>query len=58
MEFFSKFVKDNYLIFTVISLILILALIGYLVETRSSRDIKIKKKKNAADVPAEEIDSI
>ena len=38
------FATDNYLIFTIISGFLILALIGYIVENKSGRDIKIKKK--------------
>ena len=47
MVVFLEFVKNNYLVFTIISAILILSLIGYIVENRKSRDFVFgKKKKN------------
>jgi len=59
MEAISEFVKQNYWLFTIISAILILALIGYIVEAKSSKDVKIKKSK-FQNVPTaeDEIDTI
>lgn len=40
-----QYIKDNYVLFTSISVILILALIGYIVDSKSGRDITIKPSK-------------
>ena len=45
MEKFIEVATKNYLVFSIICGVLILALIGYHVENKSGRDIKIKKKK-------------
>ncbi|MBQ6841349.1 MAG: hypothetical protein IJO63_04465 [Bacilli bacterium] len=60
MEVILEFAKEYYLVFTIISVILVLALIGYLVEKNVSKDVKIKgKKENAVNVSTEEqVDSI
>jgi len=60
MEKFLVMLKDNYLIFTIITVILILALIGYVVENTIGKDvtIKSKKKKEPAKIEEETIDSI
>ena len=55
METFLEIVR-NYLVFTIITIILILALIGYLVENNIGKDVKIKKRKNASEDPP--VDSI
>lgn len=39
------FISNNYLLFVIISAILLFAIIGYAAERLSSRDIKIKKNK-------------
>lgn len=44
MEKFLNFVSNNYLIFIIIAVILILALIGYLAEAFTSREFIVKKK--------------
>lgn len=51
MEIFLEFVKNNYIFFTIISVILVLALIGYLVDTNVSKDVVIKKKNKDLEVP-------
>lgn len=60
MEKFLVMLKDNYLIFTIITVILILALIGYVVENTIGKDVTIKSKKPKEAVKAEDepIDSI
>ena len=47
METFLEIVKENYVIFTIVTIILILALIGYIVDNNVGKDVKIKKKKEA-----------
>lgn len=60
MEAILEFAKNNYIICTIITIILILALIGYLVDKSVNRDVKIKgSKMESVDVSTEEkIDSI
>lgn len=50
MDKFIEFSTHYYLIFTIVTAFLILALIGYNVENRSGRDIKIKKKKTKGKI--------
>ena len=57
MESIFEFIRNNYLIFTIISVILILALIGYTVDSNVGKDVKIKKKKDKK-VVADAVDSI
>ena len=52
MEKLVEFSTHYYLIFTIISGFLLLALIGYNVENRAGRDIKIKKKKIRGKIQA------
>ena len=52
MEKIIEFATHYYLIFTIVTGFLILALIGYNVENRSGRDIKIKKKKTKGKIEA------
>lgn len=51
MENFLEFVKTNYILFTIVSIILVLALIGYLVDTNVSKDVVIKNKNKDLEVP-------
>ena len=46
MEQFLNYVKDYYLLFTIVSAVLLLSLIGYLAEKNLGKDIKIKSKKS------------
>ena len=46
MEAFLDFIAKYYIIFTIITGVLLLSLIGNLVEKNSSRDVKIKNKKS------------
>ena len=50
METFQNFIIDNYIVITIVTLILILALIGYIVDTKRSKDIKIKNL-NDTNIP-------
>ncbi|MBE6156041.1 MAG: hypothetical protein E7164_04740 [Firmicutes bacterium] len=54
-----EFIRDYYLATTIISIILIFALIGYVVDHKKTKDIKIKKKKkshnNQVDSPIDTI---
>lgn len=52
MEKIIEFATHYYLIFTIVTAFLILALIGYNVENRAGRDIKIKKKKTKRKIEA------
>ncbi|MBR4231218.1 MAG: hypothetical protein IKR74_03575 [Bacilli bacterium] len=52
MEKIIEFATHYYLIFTIVTAFLILALIGYNVENRAGRDIKIKKKKTKGKIEA------
>lgn len=47
MENVLNFIGKNYIVFIVISVILLLALIGYIAEKIASKDAVIKKKKEA-----------
>lgn len=49
METLLEFIKENYLVFTIISGVLILALIGYIVDSNVSKDVKIKDNKAKKD---------
>ena len=59
MNDFLEFIKNNYFVFTMITIVLILALIGYYVEWRTKRDIVIKKNtkkiKKQQDIEIDEI---
>lgn len=44
MEKLIEFATKNYLVFTIVSVVLILALIGYFAEKRSKMDVKIRNK--------------
>ena len=46
MEKILDFAKNNYILFLIISVILIFALIGYIVEAQTGKDIKIRTPKN------------
>ena len=54
MQTFIDFLADNYLWFLIISLILIFALIGYLVDT-SEKKQKEKKKNSLGNIPVLEV---
>ena len=60
METILEFAKNYYIICTIITIILILALIGYLVDRSVNKDVKIKgSKMEKVNVSTEEnIDSI
>lgn len=45
MEKVLEFATNYYLVFTIISAVLILALIGYKVENKAGKDIHVKVKK-------------
>lgn len=42
METLIEFVKLNYLFFSIISIVLMLALVGYIVERHRNKDVVIK----------------
>ena len=42
MEALVEFIKMNYLVFTIITIFLILSLIGYFVDKNRNKDIKLK----------------
>lgn len=42
MEALVEFIKMNYLVFTIITIFLILSLIGYCVDKNRNKDIKLK----------------
>ncbi len=44
MEMFLDFVKNNYIVFIIIAVILVLSLIGYLADKLASREFIVKKK--------------
>lgn len=56
MEQILNIAKDYYLVFVILSIILILSLIGYLSDTLVSKDIKIKKKKEVIKEPEKQED--
>lgn len=51
METILNFAKDYYIVLLIISGILILSLIGYLSETLTSKDIKLKKEEEIPENP-------
>ena len=46
MEMLIDFVTKYYIVFIIISSLLVLALIGYISNQRSKKDVSIKKKKD------------
>lgn len=44
MEKLIEFATKNYLVFTIVSVVLILALIGYFADKHSKMDVKIRNK--------------
>ncbi len=45
MEKIIEFAVNNWLIFTIVSAVLLLALIGYLAENKKGKDVKVRVKK-------------
>lgn len=60
MQAFIDFLVNNYLWFLVISLILVFALIGYLVDTNEKKDKEfvLKNKEDDVDIPIEKEPSL
>lgn len=56
MSSFVNFVSDNYVWFLVISIFLIFALIGYLVDSRRDESLLNRRKKEPSDIETMEID--
>ena len=42
MEAMLDFIKNNYIMFIVVSIVLIFALIGYMVDNKYNKDVEIK----------------
>lgn len=60
MQTFIDFLVNNYLWFLIISLILVFALIGYLVDTNEKKDKEyiLKNKEDDVDIPIEKEPSL
>lgn len=56
MSNFISFVSDNYVWFLVISIFLIFALIGYIVDSRRDESLLNRRKKEPTDIETIEID--
>ncbi len=56
MSNFINFVSDNYVWFLVISIFLIFALIGYIVDSRRDESLLNRRKKEPSDIETMEID--
>lgn len=56
MSSFINFVSDNYVWFLVISIFLIFALIGYIVDSRRDESLLNRRKKEPSDIETIEID--
>ena len=56
MSNFINFVSDNYVWFLVISIFLIFALIGYIVDSRRDESLLNRRKKEPSDIVTMEID--
>lgn len=56
MSSFINFVSDNYVWFLVISIFLIFALIGYIVDSRRDESLLNRRKKEPSDIETMEID--
>lgn len=54
MDVFLEIIKNNYVVFIVITIALILALIGYFVDKLTNKDVKIKQKKQKNKVAERE----
>lgn len=46
MEAFLNIVKENYLFFVIVSVVLLLSLVGYIVDKLTNKEVKIKQKKS------------
>ncbi len=56
MSSFVNFVSDNYVWFLVISIFLIFALVGYIVDSRRDESLLNRRKKEPSDIETMEID--
>ena len=54
MEKIIDFATNNYLVFTIIASVLVLALIGYAAENSAGKDVRVKKKKEKKIKPPKE----
>jgi len=46
MENIINYISENYIVFVIISIIVVLALIGYIYDTKSRKDFKVKNNSN------------